>query len=392
MPVLRSIRERLAGDRPLAGLRVGACLHVTAETACLVRALVAGGADVALAAANPLTTQDEVVAALTADGCAAHGRRGEDADAYAAGVVAVVDGAPQVTLDDGADLLTILHAARPELLDGFVGGTEETTTGLVRLRALEAEGRLACPVIAVNEARTERLFNDHFGTGQSTLDGILRATNLLLAGKTLVVLGYGWTGKGVALRARGAGAQVIVCEVDPMRALEARMEGFEVMPACSAAERGDVFVTVTGNRDVLSRAHFERMKDGALLANAGHFDVEIDLAALRAAAVGEPREVLPLVTQFDVGGRRLNLIASGRVVNLAAGQGHPAAVMDMSFANQVLAVEHLVAHGEQLGAGVHPVPEAVDREVARLKLASLGVEIDRLSEAQAAYLRGWLAS
>ena len=392
MPVLRSIRERLAGERPLAGLRVGACLHVTAETACLVRALVAGGADVALAAANPLTTQDEVVAALTADGCAAHGRRGEDADAYAAGVVAVVDGAPQVTLDDGADLLTILHAARPELLDGFVGGTEETTTGLVRLRALEAEGRLACPVIAVNEARTERLFNDHYGTGQSTLDGILRATNLLLAGKTLVVLGYGWTGKGVALRARGAGAQVIVCEVDPMRALEARMEGFEVMPACSAAERGDVFVTVTGNRDVLSRAHFERMKDGALLANAGHFDVEIDLAALRAAAVGEPREVLPLVTQFDVGGRRLNLIASGRVVNLAAGQGHPAAVMDMSFANQVLAVEHLVAHGEQLGAGVHPVPEAVDREVARLKLASLGVEIDRLSEAQAAYLRGWLAS
>jgi len=392
MPVLRSIRERLAGDRPLAGLRVGACLHVTAETACLVRALVAGGADVALAAANPLTTQDEVVAALNADGCAAHGRRGEDADAYAAGVVAVVDGAPQVTLDDGADLLTILHAARPELLDGFVGGTEETTTGLVRLRALEAEGRLACPVIAVNEARTERLFNDHYGTGQSTLDGILRATNLLLAGKTLVVLGYGWTGKGVALRARGAGAQVIVCEVDPMRALEARMEGFEVMPACSAAERGDVFVTVTGNRDVLSRAHFERMKDGALLANAGHFDVEIDLAALRAAAVGEPRDVLPLVTQFDVGGRRLNLIASGRVVNLAAGQGHPAAVMDMSFANQVLAVEHLVAHGEQLGAGVHPVPEAVDREVARLKLASLGVEIDALSEAQAAYLRGWLAS
>ena len=389
MPVLRSIRERLAAERPLGGLRIGACLHVTAETACLVRALVAGGAEVALAAANPLTTQDEVVAALRADGCAAHGSRGEDADAYAAGVIAVVDGAPQVTLDDGADLLTVLHAARPELLDGLVGGTEETTTGLVRLRGLEAEGRLACPVIAVNEARTERLFNDHYGTGQSTLDGILRATNLLLAGKTLVVLGYGWTGKGVALRARGAGAQVIVCEVDPMRALEARMEGFEVMPALVAAERGDVFITVTGNRDVLSRPHFERMKDGALLANAGHFDVEIDLAALRAAG-GEPREVLPLVTQFDVGGRRLNLLASGYVVNLAAGQGHPAAVMDMSFANQVLAVEHLVTAG--LGPGVHPVPEAVDREVARLKLASLGVEIDALSEEQAAYLRGWLAS
>ena len=283
MPVLRSIRERLAAERPLGGLRVGACLHVTAETACLVRALVAGGAEVALAAANPLTTQDEVVAALVAEGCATHGLRGEDEDAYAAGVVAVVDGAPHVTLDDGADLLTVLHAARPELLDGFVGGTEETTTGLVRLRALDAEGRLACPVIAVNEARTERLFNDHYGTGQSTLDGILRATNLLLAGKTLVVLGYGWTGKGVALRARGAGAQVIVCEVDPMRALEARMEGFEVMPALTAAERGDVFVTVTGNRDVLSRPHFERMKDGAVLANAGHFDVEIDLVALRAA-------------------------------------------------------------------------------------------------------------
>jgi adenosylhomocysteinase len=330
-----------------------------------------------------------VAAALVAEGCITHGRRGEDADAYAAGVVAVVDGAPHVTLDDGADLLTVLHAARPELLDGLVGGTEETTTGLVRLRALEREGRLACPVIAVNEARTERLFNDHYGTGQSTLDGILRATNLLLAGKTLVLLGYGWTGKGVALRARGAGAQVIVCEVDPMRALEARMEGFEVMPALVAAERGDVFVTVTGNRDVLSRPHFERMKDGALLANAGHFDVEIDLEALRAAG-GEPREVLPLVTQFDVGGRRLNLLASGYVVNLAAGQGHPAAVMDMSFANQVLAVEHLVS--ARLAPGVHPVPEAVDREVARLKLASLGVEIDALSEEQAAYLRGWLAS
>ena len=389
MPVLRSIRERLAGTRPLDGLRVGACLHVTAETACLVRALVAGGADVALAAANPLTTQDEVAAALAAEGCAVHGRRGEDADAYAAGVIAVVDRAPQVTLDDGADLLSVLHAARPELLDGLIGGTEETTTGLVRLRALEAEGRLECPVIAVNEARTERLFNDHYGTGQSTLDGILRATNLLLAGKTMVVLGYGWTGKGVALRARGAGAQVIVCEVDPMRALEARMEGFEVMPALVAAERGDVFVTVTGNRDVLGAEHFERMKDGAVLANAGHFDVEIDLEAL-AAAGGEPREVLPLVTQYDVGGRHLNLLASGRVVNLAAGQGHPAAVMDMSFANQVLAVEHLVGAG--LGPGVHPVPEAVDREVARLKLASLGVEIDSLSDEQAAYLRGWLAS
>src|SRR5215218_6087533 len=392
MPVLRSIRDRLAAERPLAGLRVGACLHVTAETGCLVRALAAGGAEVALAAANPLTTQDDVVAALAADGCAAYGRRGEDADAYAQGVVAVVDGAPQVTIDDGADLLTVLHAARPGLLEGFVGGTEETTTGLLRLRALEAEGRLACPVIAVNEARTERLFNDHYGTGQSTLDGILRATNLLLAGKTFVVIGYGFTGKGVALRARGAGAQVIVCEVDPMRALEARMEGFEVMPALRAAERGDVFVTVTGSRAVLSGEHFARMKDGAVLANAGHFDIEIDLPTLREAATGGVQEVLPMVEQYDLGGRRLNLLASGRVVNLAAGQGHPAAVMDMSFANQALAVEHLVRHGAALGPGVHPVPEAVDREVARLKLASLGVAIDVLSDEQARYLKGWLAS
>jgi adenosylhomocysteinase len=283
-----------------------------------------------------------------------------------------------------------MHAARPALLPGLVGGTEETTTGLLRLRALAAEGRLACPVIAVNEARTERLFNDHYGTGQSTLDGILRATNLLLAGRTMVVLGYGFTGKGVALRARGAGAHVIVCEVDPMRALEARMEGFEVMPALEAAARGEIFVTVTGNRGVLREEHFARMPDGAVLANAGHFDVEIDLDALRALAVEEPRAVLPLVTQYDLGGgRRLNLLASGRVVNLAAGQGHPAAVMDMSFANQALAVEHLVRSGPALAAGVHPVPEALDREVARLKLASLGVAIDVLSPEQASYLRGW---
>jgi adenosylhomocysteinase len=389
MPVLRSIRERLAAERPLAGLRIGACLHVTAETGCLVRALVAGGAEVALAAANPLTTQDEVVAALAAEGCAAHGRRGEDADAYVAGVIAVVDSLPQVTLDDGADLLTVLHAARPEQLDGLVGGTEETTTGLIRLRALEAEGRLACPVVAVNEARTERLFNDHYGTGQSTLDGILRATNLLLAGKTIVVLGYGWTGRGIALRARGAGAQVIVCEIDPMAALEARMEGFEVMPALVAAERGDVFITVTGSRDVLSAPHFARMKDGAVLSNAGHFDVEIDLPALAAAATAPPREVLPLVTQYELGDRKLNLLASGRVVNLAAGQGHPAAVMDMSFALQALVVEDLVARGRDLAAGVHPVPEAIDREVARLKLAALGVGIDELTPEQTTYRDSW---
>ena len=388
MPVLRSIRERFASERPLAGVRVAACLHITAETANLVRTLVAGGAEAALTAANPLSTQDDVVAALGGD-VDVRGRRGEDVDAYVANVLALVEGRPQVTLDDGADLLSVIHDRHPDRLPDMLGGTEETTTGLLRLRALEAEGRLGCPVLAVNEAGTERLFNDHYGTGQSTLDGILRATNLLVAGKTFVVLGYGWTGKGIALRARGAGAQVIICEVDPMRALEARMEGFEVMPAVVAAERGDVFVTVTGSRGVLGARHFERMKDGAVLANAGHFDIEIDLEALRAAADGPPREVLPMVEQYAVGDRKLNLLASGRVVNLAAGQGHPAAVMDMSFANQALAVEHLVRHPGELTAGVHPVPEAVDREVARLKLESLGVEIDELTPAQRDYLRSW---
>ena len=388
MPVLRSIRERFASERPLAGVRVAACLHITAETANLVRTLVAGGAEAALTAANPLSTQDDVVAALGGD-VDVRGRRGEDVDAYVANVLGLVEGRPQVTLDDGADLLSVIHDRHPDRLPDMLGGTEETTTGLLRLRALEAEGRLGCPVLAVNEAGTERLFNDHYGTGQSTLDGILRATNLLVAGKTFVVLGYGWTGKGIALRARGAGAQVIICEVDPMRALEARMEGFEVMPAVVAAERGDVFVTVTGSRGVLGARHFERMKDGAVLANAGHFDIEIDLDALLAASDGAPREVLPMVEQYAVGDRKLNLLASGRVVNLAAGQGHPAAVMDMSFANQALAVEHLVRHPGELAAGVHPVPEAVDREVARLKLESLGVEIDELTPEQRDYLRSW---
>jgi adenosylhomocysteinase len=388
MPVLRSIRERFASERPLAGVRVAACLHITAETANLVRTLVAGGAEAALAAANPLSTQDDVAAALGGD-VDVRGRRGEDVDAYVANVLALVEGRPQVTLDDGADLLSVIHDRHPDWLPDMLGGTEETTTGLLRLRALEAEGRLGCPVLAVNEARTERLFNDHYGTGQSTIDGILRATNLLVAGKTFVVLGYGWTGKGIALRARGAGAQVIICEVDPMRALEARMEGFEVMPAVVAAERGDVFVTVTGSRGVLGTEHFKRMKDGAVLANAGHFDIEIDLEALQAVADGAAREVLPMVEQYAVGDRRLNLLASGRVVNLAAGQGHPAAVMDMSFANQALAVEHLVRHPGELGAGVHPVPEAIDREVARLKLESLGVEIDELTPDQREYLRSW---
>ncbi|MEJ7892076.1 MAG: adenosylhomocysteinase [Solirubrobacteraceae bacterium] len=368
MPVLRSIRERFARERPLEGVRVAACLHVTAETACLVRALEAGGAQVALCAANPFSTQDDVAEAL---GITA--RRGQPADLDAA-----LDPLPQLTLDDGADLISLLHdSGRAASLRG---GTEETTTGLVRVRRLALE----CPVIAVNEARTERLFNDHYGTGQSALDGILRATNLLIAGKTIVVLGYGETGRGIADRARGAGAQVLVCEVDPMRALEAQMEGFGVMPALEAAARGDVFVTVTGCKDVLRGEHFARMKDGAVLANAGHFDVEIAQHELGEKAV----EVLPLVTQYTLAdGRRLHLLAEGRVVNLAAGEGHPAEIMDLSFANQALAAEYLVTG--DLPPGVHPVPLDIDRDIARLKLASLGVGIDELTPAQRDYLVSW---
>jgi adenosylhomocysteinase len=390
MPVLRRIRERFASERPLDGVRVAACLHVTAETANLMQALVDGGASAGLCAANPLTTQDEVAASLAqVSGVEVWALRGEDADTYAGHVRALVAERPQVTIDDGADLLAYMHESGADAFDDVIGGTEETTTGLVRLRRLEEEGRLACPVLAVNESRTERTFNDRYGTGQSALDGILRATNLLLAGHTLVLVGYGYTGKGIAERARGAGAAVIVCEVDPLRALEARMEGFEVMPSLAAAEVGDLFVTVTGSRGVLHAEHFKRMKDGAVLANAGHFDVEIDLDSLREVATGGVREVLPLVEQYDLGDRRLNLLARGRVVNLAAGRGHPPAMMDMSFAGQALAVEHLVRHAGDLESRVLEVPKAIDEEVARLKLASLEVEIDVLDERQLEYLSSW---
>ena len=387
MPVLRSIRERFGDSQPLAGMKVAACLHVTAETANLMKALATGGAEPALCSANPLTTQDEVAAALVEDGIPVLAARGEDLDAYAKHVHALAAWAPDITLDDGADLLVLLH--EQGRADAVRGGAEETTTGLLRMRRLEAEGRLACPVIAVNESRTERTFNDRYGTGQSALDGILRATNLLLAGRTLVLCGYGPTGRGIAQRARGAGAAMIVCEVDPLRALEARMDGFEVMTALAAAERGDLFVTVTGSRSVLRREHFERMKDGAVLANAGHFDVEIDLKALAELAKGRVRRVLPLVDEYQLDGRRLHLLASGRVVNLAAGEGHPAAVMDMSFANLALAVEHLVVDGDELENRVLDVPKAIDEEIARLKLESLGVEIDSLTAEQEDYLRSW---
>lgn len=390
MPVLRALRERLAAERPLEGTAVGVCLHVTAETANLVRALQAGGAQVTLCSANPFSTQDDVAAALVAGhGAAVFARHGEDPAAYAEHLERALAGAPQILLDDGGDLIGAAHTGEDPLAARLLGATEETTAGLVRLRAMAAAGTLRCPVLAINEAPIERAFNDRYGTGQSALDGILRATNLLLAGRTLVVIGYGWTGKGIALRAKGAGASVIVCEVDPLRALEARMEGHEVMPALRAAAVGDVFVTVTGGRDVLRGEHFAAMKDGAVLANAGHFDVEISLADLRALAQGV-REVRPLVDEYELAdGRRLNLLARGRVVNLAAAEGHPASVMDISFAGQVLAAVHLTRSGAELGPGVHPLPGEVDREVARLKLASLGVEIDELTDVQRDYLRSW---
>jgi adenosylhomocysteinase len=390
MPVLRQIRERFSRERPLDGVRLAACLHVTAETANLARSLQAGGAQVALCSANPLSTQDDVAAALVVDDAIeVRAIRGEDLDAYGEHVRALLAKAPQITLDDGADLLVTAHATGGETLSALIGGTEETTTGLVRLRRLEDAGELACPVLAVNEARTERALNDRHGTGQSALDGIVRASNVLLAGHTMVVIGYGWAGQGVAERARGAGAAVIVCEIDPLRALEARMAGYEVMPVLEAAERGDIFVTVTGSRRVLRGEHFERMKDGALLANAGHFDVEIDLDELREHATGAVRHVRPLVEQYDLSGRRINLLARGRVVNLAAADGHPAAVMDVSFALQALCVEELARHHAELGPGVHQVPPAIDNEVGRLKLAALGVRIDEPTRDQADYRESW---
>jgi len=395
MPVLAQVAERFAVERPLGGVRVAACLHVTAETANLVRALRLAGAEVALCSANPLATQDEVAAALVVEhGIEVRARRGEGLDAYQAHIASLIAGAepdvPWITIDDGADLVVGAHQTAGPGLESLLGGTEETATGLVRLRRLEEQAGLRCPVLAVNEARTERALNDRHGTGQSALDGIVRASNVLLAGHTVVVIGYGWAGQGVAERARGAGAMVIVCEVDPLRALEARMAGYEVMPSLDAAARGDIFITVTGSRRVLRDEHFQRMKDGALLANAGHFDVEIDLGELRELAEGEPRRVRPLVEQYELGdGRRLNLLAHGRVVNLAAAEGHPAAVMDVSFALQALSVEALVTDHARFAPGVQAVPAEIDREVGRLKLAALGVAIDEPTPEQSEYRRSW---
>jgi adenosylhomocysteinase len=390
MPVLRAIRERFDRERPLAGFRVSACLHVTAETANLVRTLQAGGADVVLCASNPLSTQDDVAAALVDEyGIATYAIKGEDNDTYYAHIDAAVDHKPQLTMDDGADVIGVLHSARREQLGDIVAGTEETTTGVIRLKALERDGMLGFPIIAVNDAKTKHLFDNRYGTGQSTIDGIVRATNVLLAGKTFVVSGYGWVGRGVALRARGMGAHVVVTEVDALRALEAVMDGFQVLPMARAAGVGDIFCTATGDKNVIRREHFELMKDGAILANTGHFNVEIEIPGLRALA-GEPREARSLVEEFTLDdGRRIYLVADGRLVNLAAAEGHPAQVMDMSFANQALSAEYAVENAARLERRVYPVPEAIDDEIARLKLATMDIEIDELTEEQVRYLASW---
>ena len=390
MPVLREIRGRFEQEQPFRGLRISACLHVTPETANLLRALKAGGAEVVLCASNPLSTQDPVAAALVgAYDISVFAINGEDDDTYYRHIMAAVDHRPQLTMDDGADLIGVIHSTRRELLDSLIAGTEETTTGVLRLRAMEVEGVLGVPIIAVNEAQSKHLFDNRYGTGQSAIDGILRATNVLLAGSAFVVIGYGWCGHGVAERARGMGANVIVLEVDPLRALQAAMDGFRVMTAEQAAPLGDVFCTATGGKQVLRGEHFEQMKDGALIANAGHFNVEIDLPALRehATSTSKPR---PFVEEFVLqNGRRINLLADGRLINLVAAEGHPAAVMDMSFANQALSVEYAVKQAGTLENRVYVVPPEIDVEVARLKLSALGLAIDVLSEEQQRYLESW---
>ncbi|MGZ4151162.1 MAG: adenosylhomocysteinase [Actinomycetota bacterium] len=391
MRVLAQIRERFEKEKPLDGLRIAACLHVTTETANLMETLRAGGADVALCASNPLSTQDDVAAALAdGSGIEVFAIKGEDNETYYRHINAVLDRRPQITMDDGADLVSLLHKERAGQIEDVIGGTEETTTGVIRLRAMAAGGALKYPIVSVNDANTKHLFDNRFGTGQSTMDAVMRSTNLLLAGRTVVVVGYGMCGRGVSSRARGLGAKVVVTEVDPLPALEAAMEGYSVMPIREAARIGDIFITVTGDKGVIRREHMELMKDGAVLANSGHFDVEIDKDALDALAEGRKRRIREFVDEYRLAdGRRLHLLGEGRLVNLAAAEGHPAAVMDMSFANQALSVEWVVSKRGQLEPGVHPVPPEIDAEVARLKLRAMNVEIDRLTAEQEEYLRSW---
>jgi adenosylhomocysteinase len=390
MPVLRLIRERFAKERPLQGLRVSACLHVTTETANLMRTLQAGGADIVLTASNPLSTQDEVAASLVSHfEIPTYAIKGEDNVTYYKHINAALDHKPQFTMDDGADLVSTLHKDRRELLGGMLGGTEETTTGVIRLRAMAADKALNFPIVAVNDAMTKHLFDNRYGTGQSTLDGIIRATNILLAGRNFVVAGYGWCGRGLAMRARGMGANVIVTEVNALPALEALMDGYRVMPMKEAAKIGDVFVTVTGDLNVIDRDDLEVMKDGAILANSGHFNVEINIPAMEEMAVSK-RLVRPFVEQYEMkDGRQFFLLGEGRLINLAAAEGHPASVMDMSFANQALSAEYLVKNVAKLEKKVYSVPEEIDREIARLKLAAMGVTIDDLTEQQVKYLNSW---
>jgi len=391
MPVLAGIRARLAKERPFAGLRIAACLHVTTETANLAIALRDAGASVALCASNPLSTQDDAAAALVAnEGIAVYARKGEDRDTYFRHINAVLETKPQITMDDGADVVTLLHTERKELLKGVTGGTEETTTGVIRLRAMASEGVLAYPIIAVNEAQTKHMFDNQYGTGQSAVDGILRATNILLAGKTVVVAGYGWVGRGVASRFRGMGSIVIIVEVDPLRGLEAAMDGYQVMPIADAARRGDLFITCTGNVNVISAKHFPTMKDGAILANAGHFNDEIELGALEKLTRSK-REVRRFVEEYDLGERKIFVLGEGRLVNHVAAEANPAAVMDMSFANQALSIEYLIKNAGKLAPQVYPVPRELDEEISRTKLEAMGMRIDKMTDEQATYAKSWKA-
>ncbi len=389
MPVVKLIRERFTKEKPLRDIRISACLHITSETANLALALKEGGADIILCASNPLSTQDDVAAALVEDGIPVNAIRGENEATYYKHINTALDHKPQLTVDDGADLVTTLHTKRSELINNVIGGTEETTTGVIRLRSLEKSGKLRYPLIAVNDAQTKYLFDNRYGTGQSTIDGITRATNILWAGKEGVICGYGWCGRGIALRAKGLGSQVIITEVEPVRALEAVMDGHQVMPLMEAARVGDIFITVAGDKSVIDKAHLQIMKDGAILANSGHFNVEINIPALESMAHSQ-RHIRPFVDEYTLNnGRHLYLLGEGRLINLAAAEGHPASVMDMSFANQALCLEYMVENRERLEPQIYPVPEEIDKQIARLKLNSMGIDIDSLTPEQKEYLTSW---
>jgi adenosylhomocysteinase len=389
MPVLKLIRARFTKEKPLKGIRVSGCLHITSETGNLALTLQAGGADLVLCASNPLSTQDEVAAALVEYGIPTYAIKGEDDKTYYKHIIAALDHAPQMTIDDGADLVTQLHTKRSDLIQNVIGGTEETTTGVIRLRSMEKDKALKYPIVAVNDAMTKHFFDNRYGTGQSTLDGITRATNILWAGKKVVIAGYGWCGRGAAMRAKGMGSQIIITEVDPLKALEAVMDGYQVMPMTEAARIGDIFITVTGDINVIDKAHLAVMKDGVILANSGHFNVEINIPALAEMAMNK-RTIRPFVDEYTLGnGHQIFILGEGRLINLAAAEGHPASVMDMSFANQSLCLEYLIKNKGSIKARVYPVPDDIDKEIARLKLKSMGVNIDTLTPEQTKYLASW---